>query len=206
MELFGVPVGLLGLTFAVAAIVTAVELLTSQYPRTARFALQSAWFYAYFIIYGLLGAVALAILPLVSDQIMVEGVGVSNPWVKAALIGFSVKAVLHIRIFSVTTGPGQSFPVGLESLVQLFEPWMLRQLELDHYDTQLTFIEPRATTQKFPDVNAARTRAKENPPPGLSDREVGAFESDIDHSANTTKVIGNYLKYAGIKLTKRTFP
>ena len=37
-SLFGVPVGMLELAFAVAAFVTAAELLTSQYPRTARFA------------------------------------------------------------------------------------------------------------------------------------------------------------------------
>jgi hypothetical protein len=106
MTLFGVPLGLLALAFAVATLVTAVELLASQYARTARFVLESVWFYAYVVIYGLLAAVALAILPLVSDQVAVEGIGVNNPWVKAALIGFSVKAVLHIRIFAMSAGPG----------------------------------------------------------------------------------------------------
>jgi hypothetical protein len=204
MTLFGGHPGLLILTFVVATLVTGVELLTSKYPRTARFALSSAWFYVYVIIYGLLGAVALAILPLVSDQITLEGAGTANPWVKAALIGFSVKAVLHIRIFAVSTGPGQSFPVGLESFVQIFEPWMLRTLELDHYSAQSAFIGPRAA--RLGDVVAARTQAKANPPPELSAAETAVFNADIDQAANARQVVAAYLKYSGVKLTKVTFP
>jgi hypothetical protein len=204
MTLFGIPIGLLSLTFAVAALVTAIELITSKYPRTAQFALKSSWFYVYVVIYGLLGAIGLALLPLVGDQVTTEGIAINNPWAKAALIGFSVKAILHIRIFAVSTGPGQSFPVGLESFVQLFEPWMLRTLELDHYSEQSAFITPRAA--KFANVADARTQAKTNPPPGLSAAERAVFDADIDQAANAAQVIAAYLKYSGIRLTKTTFP
>ena len=204
MTLFGVPIGLLVLTFAVAALVTAVELLTSKYPRTIRFVLKSVWFYVYVLIYGVLGAAALALLPLVGDQVTMEGVGLSNPWFKSALIGFSVKAVLHIRVFSISPGPGQSFPVGLESFVLLFEPWMLRSLELDHFSEQKAFLAPRAA--RLASVAAARTQAKDNPPPGLSPPEKAVFEADIDQAPNAEQVIAAYLKYAGIRLTKTTFP
>jgi hypothetical protein len=204
VTLFGVPIGLLALTFFVAVLVTAIELLTSKYPRTVRFALKSVWFYVYVLIYGVLAAAALALLPLVGDQVSMDGVGLSNPWFKAAMIGFSVKAVLHIRIFSISPGPGQSFPVGLESLVQLFEPWMLRSLELDHYSEQQGFITPRAA--RCGAVVQARTVAKNNPPPGLSQPERAVFEADIDQAATSEQVIAAYLKYSGIRLTMTTFP
>jgi hypothetical protein len=194
---------LLGLTFMVAALVTAIELITSKYPRTARFALKSVWFYAYIVIYGVLGAIALALVPLLDGQVTVEGFGSHNPWIKAALIGFSVKAVLHIRVFSVSTGPGQSFPVGLETFVLLFEPWMLRTIELDHYNEQDEFIQPRA--RRCHGVATTRTRAKNNPPPSLSDAEKVAFKADIDQAAKPVQVIAAYLKYAGIRLTTKTF-
>jgi hypothetical protein len=125
MQLFGVDARVLALTFAVATVVTAIELITTKYPRTPEFITKSRWFYAYILVYGTLGAAALALLPLVGSEITMTGVGLENPWVKALLVGFSVKAVLHIRIVTVSTGPNQSFPVGLETLVQLFEPWML---------------------------------------------------------------------------------
>src|SRR6202034_673805 len=99
--MFGVPTGQLSLAFAVAALVTGLELVTSKYPRTAGFALRSPWFYAYVVIYGLLAAAALALLPAVSDQVTLQGLGLNNPWFKAALVGFSVNAGLDIRIFAV---------------------------------------------------------------------------------------------------------
>src|SRR5262249_16610408 len=113
-------------------------------------------------------------------------------------------------VFAVTTGPGQSFPVGLESFVQLFEPWMLRELELDHYDKERAFIQPRAARFNDPNpatnVTNARNQAKPNPPPALSAPERAVYEADVDQAANPAQVIAAYLKYSGINLTKSTFP
>ena len=202
--LFGIPIAHLGVAFAVAASVTAIELITSRYARTARFALSSTWFYVYFLVYGVLAAAGLALLPLLGSEVSTGGIGASNPWTQAALIGFSVKAILHIRVFAVSTGPGQSFPVGLESFVQLFEPWLLRTIELDHYSAQSKFIGPRAAA--YPHVEDARTQSKDNPPPGLSPAEKAVFEADIDQANTSAQVIAAYLKYSGIGLTESTFP
>jgi hypothetical protein len=79
MQLFAMDIRLLGLTFVVATAVTAIELITSTYPRTAGFVVKSRWFYAYILIYGLLGAAALALLPLVGSQVTMTGVGLDNP-------------------------------------------------------------------------------------------------------------------------------
>ena len=199
--LFGVSIEQMLLALAVAVLVTAIELITSKYARTARFALRSIWFYVYVLVYGLLAAIGLVVLPLVGGT---SGVASSNPWLNAALVGFSVKAILHIRIFAVTTAPGQSFPVGLESFVQLFEPWLLRTIELDHFSAQSDFIALRAANVAT--VAAARATAKANPPPGLSPQETAAFEADIDRAPTQRQVIADYLKYAGIRLTRSTFP
>jgi hypothetical protein len=142
--------------------------------------------------------------PLVGSLVTIEGIGLTNPWIKALFVGLSIKAFLHIRIFSVSTGPGQSFPFGLETFVQLFEPWMLRTLDLDHYAEQSDFIRPRAT--RCPNVADARTQAKANPPPSFSTAETAVFEADIDQAANSAQVISAYLKYTGIRLTTSTFP
>jgi hypothetical protein len=55
MTLVGVLVGPLAVAFVIAAVVTALELITSKYPRPARFCFKSPWFFAYVLIYGLLG-------------------------------------------------------------------------------------------------------------------------------------------------------
>ncbi|SRR5260221_1993789 len=204
MQLFGIDAGVLGLAFAAAAFVTAVELITTKYPRTPEFVTKSRWFYAYVLIYGALGAAALALLPLVGSEVTMAGVGLENPWVKALLVGFSVKAVLHIRIFTVSTGPNQSFPVGLETFVQLFEPWMLTSLDLDHFSAQQAFIKPRAAKQGS--LAAAKKAALSNIPSGFSAAVKTALIADINGCMTTQEVISAYLKYVGIKLTGSTFP
>ena len=131
------------------------------------------------------------------------GVGLENPWVKALLVGFSVKAVLHIRIFTVSTGPNQSFPVGLETLVQLFEPWMLTSLDLDHFSAQQAFIKPRAARQA--DLATAKSAALANIPTGYSATVRAGFTADLNACTTPKEVISTYLKYCGTSLTAATF-
>jgi hypothetical protein len=90
----------------VGAAVTGLELITTGYPRTSTFVMRSSWFYGYVVIYGVIAGGAYALLPTIGDQLTIKGLGDSSPWVKAVVIGFSVKAVLHIRIFTVSRGPG----------------------------------------------------------------------------------------------------
>ena len=109
------------LAFTVAIAVTALELLTTKYPRTAAFVCHTVWFYVYIVIYGAIAAIALALLPVLGAHIQSDGINLMNPWIAAAAVGISVKSLLHIRIFNVSTGPGKDLPVGLETIVLLFD-------------------------------------------------------------------------------------
>jgi hypothetical protein len=193
-----------GLAFVVAFVVTGLELVTTDYPMTPGFVLKSGWYYLYVVVYGLIAAIVVLILPLVADQTTMSGVGLSNPWVKAAVIGFSVKAFLHIRLFTVNTGPGSSFPVGIETVVQLFEPWMLRQLEIDHWNKQQTFVTPRAA--RFATVADARAPALANIPGYTRPADRAAFSADIAAAGTQSEVIIVYMKYFGTAATRRVFP
>ena len=196
--------GATGLAFVVALVVTGLELITTQYALTPNFVLKSIWFYAYVIVYGFIAAVVFWVLPLISDQVTMSGVGLANPWIKAAVVGFSIKAFLHIRLFTVSTGPGSSFPVGIETLVQLFEPWMLRRLELDHWNKLQTFVASQAAA--FPRVADARTEALANIPGGTKSADRAAFRADITAAGTQSEVIIVYMKYFGTAAAKRVFP
>ncbi len=204
MTVFGMDVWQLVLAFIIAVAVTGLELITSEYPRTSKFVLRSLWFWGYVAIYGLLGAVAFAILPLVSDQITVEGFGLSSPWLMAAFVGFSIKAFLHVRIFTVSRGPGDQFPIGLETFVQLFEPWFLANLDLDHYFREIGFVTPRAA--RCVDVADAQAKAKAHIPPRFKPAVRAALQADVDRETTKEGVIIVYLTYCGIRLTENTFP
>ena len=185
-------------------VVTALELITTKYPRTSTFVFSSVWFFAYIIIYGVIAAVAYLLLPLVGAQVSMTGVGLSNPWVQAAAAGFSVKALLHIRIFNVSTGPGKDFPVGLETIVLLFEPWLLRSLELDVFGELMGFVTPRAA--RCASVDAARQQAIDNIPNMFSSAEKAALTADVTRATTAPDVIIAYLGYVGLKLTRRVYP
>jgi hypothetical protein len=204
MAVLGVDVWQLCLAGVIAATVTGLELITTEYPRTSRFVLPSPWFWGYVVIYGALAVVALTILPLITNQVTVDGVGLSNPWLKAAFVGFSVKAFLHVRLFTVSRGPGDQFPVGLETFVQLFEPWFLSNLQLDHYFREMEFVTPRA--QRCADLATAQTRAKANIPPAFKSALRTALRADVDQETTREGVVIVYLTYCGMKLTSNAFP
>jgi hypothetical protein len=91
--------------------------------------------YWYAFIYGVIAfGVMLGLDYLLKQKtVTLEGFGLANPWWRAVAVGLAVKAFLHLRIFSVGVG-GQTFPIGTETLVQLFEPWLMRTMELYHFN------------------------------------------------------------------------
>jgi hypothetical protein len=192
------------LSAIIAPVVTGLELITTKYPRTSIFALYSAWFYAYVIMYGVIAAAAYMLLPLVGAQVNMTGIWLANPWVQAVATGFSVKAVLHIRVFNVSTGPGKDFPVGLETIVLLFEPWLLRSVELDVFDRLKDFVEDRAA--RYATVADARQQAFTNIPNMFSSAEQAALTADITRATTSANVIIAYVGYVGLKVTRRAFP
>jgi hypothetical protein len=197
-------VGVTALAFAVALLVTGLELITGKYPRTASFALKSGWFPAYIIIYGVIAAVVVLILPLVTDQVTMTGIGLGNPWVQAAVIGFAIKAFLHIRLFTVNVGAGPAFPIGIETIVLLFEPWMLRNLDLDVWNKLQAFVQRRAS--KVATVVDARNTALANIPGGTEPALRAAFNADVGAVGTQAEVIIVYMQYFGTAATGRVFP
>jgi hypothetical protein len=193
-----------GVAFAVAFAITLLELVTSKYPRTIFLLAGSISLYAYGVVYGLIAAGIDAMLPVISDQATVSGVAISNPWVRAIAIGLSVKAFLHIRFFDVTTGPGKSFPVGVESFVQLFEPWLLRSIDLDHFLATRRLVQSRAAA--YADVATARSRALANIPSSFDASERAAFENDLDNATTIERVMETYLTVLGRKIFSSVYP
>src|SRR6267143_1157201 len=109
--------------FLIGTLVSGLELITSKYPRTF-FLIKKSWaFGVYATVYGLISFLVMLLLKsLVEGQyVKLEGFAISNTMVQAFVIGVSTKALLHMRLFQVTTG-SQNFPVGIETLIYLFEP------------------------------------------------------------------------------------
>lgn len=201
MVYFGPPL----LAFGVATLIASLELITSKYPRTFFLLKKSCALYVYALIYGVIGCGVMLVLDLFikAGSIKLEGFGLSNPWVQSVAVGLSIKAFLHIRLFSVGVG-SQSFPVGIETIVQLFEPWLLRTIELDHFNAGRNFIGSRAN--KYSDLDDVKRRIKDNLPRTFSEQERTAFQADVDRATTVVETMELYLGFLGRKSFDRVFP
>jgi hypothetical protein len=193
------------LAFVIASFIAVLELITSKYPRTFFLLKNCSVLYIYGLIYGVIGfAVMLGLNYLVSHKaVTLEGFGLSNPWWQAVAVGLSVKAFLHLRIFSVGVGP-QSFPIGTETIMQLFEPWLLRTTELYHFNAGRHFIASRAL--KYPVLDDVKTKTKANIPGSFSSTEKAAFVADVDKAPSVDDAMELFINFLGKSTFDRVFP
>jgi hypothetical protein len=125
----------------------------------------------------------------------------------AVMLGLSAKALLHIRFFSVpTTGTQQTFPVGTETFVQLFEPWLLRTIAIDEFNAVSAYL--RAKAQGYTDLNAVKTTIKANlpGPAAFPDPERTALMLDVDQAGSVGSALEIYLRAFGVSTVDRVFP
>jgi hypothetical protein len=151
------------LTFFCGYLINLLEVCTSKYPTTYGFLIsKSLQLHIYCIIYGLISLISLLVIsllfhpdPSASDQL------IYNPYIQALLIGASAKAIFHINIFCMEMGTTH-VPVGLETLCCLFEPHLLRQIDLEEYNSLRAYIETKSSI--FSDVNTVKKRIRDNLP------------------------------------------
>lgn len=193
------------LSFIIGALVAHIELITSKFPRTFFLLKKSFALYAYTLIYGFLSFIVMLVLESLTSAgiISLEGIGISNQWIQALVVGFSTKALLHIRLFKVTFG-NQSFPVGVETFVFLFEPWLLRTIDLDEFNAVRDFI--ALAKNRYSDINAVKTKIEDNIPPTLSNLEKTAFLTDLNEKESVSEAMELYLQSFGKRSFERVFP
>jgi hypothetical protein len=155
-------------------------------------------------IYGVLAGLLQYLWPLLADQTRMTGIGIGNGWVRALITGFFIKGLLHIRLVNVATGPGKSFPLGLESIVRIFEPWLLTEIGLHVFSAKKVWLKKHVGA--YADVAMARARALDNIPSGFDPAEQASLRADIKRADSAEKVLDVYVTYAGPKALASVFP
>lgn len=191
----------IGVAFLVATTITWVELITDKYPHTPAFLKGCRCFYLYGLIYGTLAAAAFHFLGVLAESgaFRIEGLGMDNPYVAATAVGISVKALLHIRLFNVN-----KVPIGVETLVQVFEPWMLDTIDLFHNNAVARFLKPLAN--KYPNLQEVQEQAKTGIPPGFKQTQKAAIIVDLDQADTPIQALWVCMNYLGKGTVNRLFP
>jgi hypothetical protein len=198
------------LAFLVAFIFAMTELLSTKYPMTFYFLKKSPSLYGYAIAYGLFSVFFFYGLDSFGFYSCLITPIFGNVWVQAAATGLITKALLHVSVFRA-----DSVPIGLETLVYIFEPGLLRQIALDEYDGRQKFI--IRTQANFPDLDDVLARINQNIP-RVVDRELAeTFIDDLDYKlfveydgeSDETKInfaMDFFLVTYGMQSFKRAFP
>jgi hypothetical protein len=194
------------LALVIASSLALLELLTAKYPRT--FFLARSWtLLLYALVYGLIafGATYWIGALVSSKTITLQGIGLSSPLVQAIAIGVSAKALLHIRLFNVTVG-SEVFPIGIESVMQIFEPWLLRTIELNHWNAMQAFVNSRSPNDL--DLAAVKKKIIDNLPtgPNWSAVERSAFAADVRRASDVPEAMRLFVNFLGKKTFDRVFP
>lgn len=192
------------LSFAVASFISASELITRNYPRTYFLLRRCGSLYLYAAVYGAAAFLVTLMLDslVASKTIKMEGFGLASPWVRAFYVGVTIKAILNINFFNVTVGT-QSMPVGPSTLVQLYEPMILRNITFREFTEVRRYVKPAA--DRNANLATVRQQIKDNPAT-LPTSERGAFENDIDKAQSVTVAMEALLRFSGRSIFDSVFP
>ena len=187
-----------------ATSVSWLELVTSKYPRTLFLIKNYRSLYVYAFVYGLAGFAIMIVLSLFTkvDDIQITGPLLTTRWGQAVAVGLSTKALLHIRLFTVSTG-SQSVPVGIESIVHLFEPTLLQNIDLHEFYKVREFLKPPSA--KYPDLAVVKQMILSDLPQSFSGAERTSFETDINKAATVVSAMEVYLRRFGKANFNRVF-
>jgi hypothetical protein len=188
-------VGPLILAILIGAVSAVADLLTSDYNTTMSFVLRrSIALYSYALIHGVISGVAFMIFPhFVSFRIVDDRIS-RSPWIWALVAGIFTRSLLQLNLFTIGTGP-TTIKVGLRSLVNLFEPKLLRDILLDEFNAVRAFVKPYANA--YSDLVSVKERIEQAVPNTLSEPEKQAFLSELQHVTNVTEAMEKFLRFAG---------
>ena len=209
----GIKVNLLAIwlppfvAFFIAYFFTVLELITSEYPRTYSFIFKKASLHGYGVIYGLFAFIIVIVLDSLqkSGSIKIEGLGLSNIWWKAILIGLSTKGFLKIKLFTVNVGTNP-FPIGIDSIVQIFEPWLLETIRLNEYNEVRKYLEKKVNQYGNLNIEDLKKKMKSNIPRTLKDKDKKVFKLDLSEAAESIDAMELYLASFGKESLERVFP
>jgi hypothetical protein len=190
----------------IGASIAFVELVTTCYARTCGLFLGKTW--AIWIFSAIYGVIAFGVM-LSWDSLVHDGVVGSNGflaksyWVRPILVGVCAKAFLHTRLVTIEVN-GKPFPVGIETFVRIFEPWLLKTILLDEHAAVQTFLaEPLSRYNNLAEVKSI---IKDNIPATLPWDERETVLSDLDKKQKTVRdAMAMFLRLYGPKVFNSAF-
>lgn len=188
----------------VASVITLVELITSKYPHTYPWLWRCWPLWLYVAIYGVIAfGLMFGVDYLISSrQITLQGLLIDSPWVQAIAIGITTKALMQITFFNV--GGLNPTPIGIASITQIFEPWLLERLQITVWIAVRESVQPHS--RKFPDVQKVVEMIENKVPPSWSKEKSATVLAEMKALATSEEVMYLLVNYSGREMLQHVFP
>ncbi len=189
----------------IAATISLLELITSRYRNTYTFLWRRWQLYVYMAVYGAFGFLLMWIIDylVAKKTVSFDDMALDSVWVKAVLVGMSAKALMNITLFNVPSGAG-TVPIGMSTLVHLFEPFLLSELDLQVWNDVRTFLTPHA--RKYPQLEEVKAIMDRNIPPTLSAERRAALRAELGARDSVEGALETFLYAVGRGTFIRSFP
>jgi hypothetical protein len=194
------------ITFMLATVTGSVftifDIVSARFGTTMTLVLRrSKAIYLLGFIHGIIAGLVSLLHPHVIDIHFANGTSFRSPWIWAIVTGAFTRSLFQSSFFTVSTGRS-STAIGLKSIVQLFEPSLMREVILDEFFAVRSFVQKYAASH--PDLDALRALITENLPPDLPEPERQAFLSELALAKTVIEAMEKFLRFVGVSAFRAT--
>jgi hypothetical protein len=174
------------------------------------FAKKSWWLWAYAVIFG---AIAMLFLLLIQREFLDASLEKSDGtalevsysiWMYSLFAGVSTKPLLNISIYNVPLD-GRTFPIGVATFLQLFEPHLKKQIDDDHFIHLDKFLKTAVSLNATLSLSDIRQITRTTSASRLSQHDVSSFELELSNAGSPREAFNLYLTKFGKKIFCHTF-
>lgn len=186
--------------FSTSFLITYFELITSKYWHTFFIVKKCRSLYWYSFWYGVFSAILMKLI--INQSISIEIKTLANIWSQAIGIGILTKSLLHVRLFTASSGT-KSYSIGLDSLVGIIETPLLENIRLYEFNGLRKYIEQIASLQKSKEEIIKKI--KENIPNYFDQKERDVFMLDLEKTNTKIESMEIYIRQFGKTSFDRLF-
>jgi hypothetical protein len=181
-----------------------LDLVSSKFSTTMSLVLvRSRAIYLLGLIHGVLAGSVSALHPGVISFQLANGQALHSAWIWAVLTGIFTRPFLQTKIFTVSSGRNAT-RIGLQSIMQLFEPQLIREVILDEFYAVRSFVQKY--TKRYADLDVVKSMVAESLPGELPEPERQAFLFELEKAKTVTDALEGFLRFVGISAFQSTFP
>ncbi|HEY9049303.1 MAG TPA: hypothetical protein VIN08_25550 [Ohtaekwangia sp.] len=198
------------LTFALALYISLTDFFNANPPVAFAFAKNSIWLWVYGSVYALIAVLFLILLYNNSLVALLTPGAISAPtssnklWIYAMFTGISTRSLLNISFYNITLD-GKTFPLGLATFIQAFEPRLKQLIDEDYFINLDLFLQRAVEVNEQLTLLQIHEEIRERLSTRLTRPEVSSFLLQLGDTKTPREAFSLYILTFGKRIFCHTF-